>query len=89
MYSLIAIFILVIIASLASCTENKRARSFGGSQTIELPKGERLTIATWKESNLWYLTEPMEADYTPKIKYFRESSSMGVWEGTVKFVESR
>lgn len=72
-----------------SCTDNKRARSFGGTQTIELPKGEKLISATWKETDLWYLTEPMDSAYIPQTKKFQESSSMGVWEGTVVFVESK
>lgn len=79
---------VIAVSSVTSC-ENYATRSFGGSTTINLPAGERLVEATWKNANLWYLTEPMDSDYVPKTKTFREDSNMGVFEGTVTFVESR
>lgn len=78
----------VSMVSLISC-DNWKSRKWGGSTTITLPKGEKLIEATWKESSLWYLTEPMDADYEPKKKTFREDSNFGILEGTVIFVESR
>lgn len=72
-----------------ACTENERARTYGGEQTVKLPKGEKLIEATWKESNLWYLTEPMDSDYVPKTKVFKESSDFGVWNGKIIFIESK
>lgn len=72
-----------------SCTEQARVRSLGGNMTIRLEPGERLMMATWKESDLFYLTEPMEEDYQPKTKIFRESSSWGVAEAKITFVECR
>lgn len=57
--------------------------------TINLPKGERLVVATWKENNLFTLTEPMDSGYTPKAKTFKESSSWGVLESEIKFIESK
>lgn len=80
----IALAILII-----SCTENQRARNFGGSETIKLPAGYKLITATWKQDHLWYLTEPMPEGYSPKTLTFHENSSYGVWEGKVIFVESR
>lgn len=77
------------IISLSSCTENQRARTFGGDMTIHLKAGEKLMMATWKGEDLFYLTEPMEEGYVPKVKFFYENSSYGVLETTVKFVESR
>ena len=79
----------IFLSSLSSCTENQMARKFGGSTTIELPAGEKLIEATWKDDNLWYLTEPMESGYVPKTKIFREDSSWGMLKGEVKFVEKR
>lgn len=76
-----------------SCTDNQRARSFGGTETINLPKGEKLVNATWKgekgAADLWYLTEPMDSTYIPKTKHFREQSGYGIMQGTVIFVESK
>ena len=69
--------------------DNWKSRKWGGSTTITLPKGENLIEATWKENSLWYLTEPMDADYEPKKNTFREDSNFGILEGTVTFVESR
>ena len=83
------LFLLFALVAMCSCTQNQMARSYGGKMTIELPKGEKLINATWKESNLFYLTEPMEEGYVPKSKKFRESSNFGVWESEINFVESR
>lgn len=86
------VFIAAIAAcllGLMSCTENTRARSFGGEMTVELPKGEKLLSATWKGTDLFYLTEPMSETDVPKVKYFREISDLGILETTVKFVESK
>lgn len=86
----ILILLLVILSvALGSCTKNQSARKFGGAEEIKLQPGERLVLATWKESNLWYLTEPMDSGYIPKKLIFRETSNFGVWEGTVTFIESR
>jgi hypothetical protein len=56
---------------------------------IELDPGQKLVNATWKEANLWYLTEPMESGYVPKTKVFKEDSRFGVMEGKVIFHEKR
>ena len=46
--------------------------------------------ATWKgDGNLWYLVEPMDSNYVPKTKIFKESSMMGIMEGSVIFIETR
>ena len=44
---------MVIAASSVLSCENYATRSFGGSTTINLPAGERLVEATWKNANLW------------------------------------
>lgn len=80
---------LASVFILASCTENQRARSYGGDMIINLPKGEKLIMATWKELNLFYLTEPMDSGYVPKNKIFQESSNWGVWESKITFIESK
>ena len=85
--TIIALAALLTIAT--SCTEQHMARRYGGKLNIELPKGEKLMMATWKESNLFYLTEPMDSGYIPKKKVFRESSNLGVWESEITFIERR
>lgn len=85
----IATCIAAGIVFLASC-ENTVARNFGGKVTINVPNGEKVVEATWKDDdNIWYLTEPMDSTYNPTVKHFRESSKMGVLEGEIEFVESR
>ena len=89
MKKLLLVVCLIAAFALTSCTEQARVKNFGGEMTINLPAGEKLMMATWKSEDLFYLTEPMEEDYQPKTKFFREASSFGIIEGTVKFVESR
>ena len=91
-YVIITIVLIIIsLFYLCSCTENTRSRVWGGKMTIELPKGQKLVEATWKGdgNSLWYLTEPMDADYTPKTKVFQEDSRFGVLEGSVIFIEGK
>lgn len=85
----LVIALLVLMMAAASCTEQSMTRSFGGRMSIKLPKGERLLTATWKDSDLFYLTEPMDSDYIPKNKKFVESSSFGVWESEITFIETK
>lgn len=84
-----ALLFISSIVTIGSCTENQRARNFGGTETIKLNPGRRLILATWKQDNLWYLTEPMPEGYVPQEKVFVENSSYGVMEGTVVFIERR
>lgn len=86
---LVGLFISVLMCMNTGCTKQSLTREFGGTMTIELPKGQELMEATWKEDNLFYLTRPMSEDYVPVTKTFQESSSWGVMESTVLFVESK
>lgn len=70
------------VTVMTSCTKNQRAKQWGGKATVFLPKGEKLITATWKESNLWYLTRPMKNDEVAETYTFREESSFGMMEGT-------
>ncbi len=83
------LFVIALFVCMCSCTQNVRTRVYGGEMTIKLPPGQELMEATWKNSDLYYLTRPMSEDYVPVTKTFQESSSLGVLEGTVYFVESR
>ena len=87
--SLILIAIIMIAFSMTSCTQNQRAKNFGGNANIELPKGQKLITATWKDDNLWYLVRPMRADETPETYKFVEESSWGVLEGSYTIKETR
>ncbi len=73
------LFLLLILTSFISCTENSRARTFGGKQEIKLQPNERLVNMTWKEVDLWILTE----DTITGVQYFRENSAWGLLEGQI------
>ena len=71
--------ILVAMVVMSSCTENVRARHFGGTETLALKPNEVVLNVTWKESQMWVCTQ----DTVTRVVYFREKSSWGVMEGTV------
>jgi hypothetical protein len=79
---MVAISIIAIL--LGGC--NYTTKKFGGETTIELREGERLQNVTWKDNSLWMLTK--QSPETQPTKYeLRESSNLGVAEGTVHIVE--
>ena len=81
---------IILIVTCCSCTEHTRARSWGGEETVTLPSGMKLLEVTWKENNsLWYLLEPMDSEYTPKTKIFKEDSRFGMLEGKIVFIENK
>ena len=84
----IILILTVICIVFVSCNQYN-TRNFGGTTIINLEPGEKLIEATWKDNDLWYLVEPMDSDYAPKIKIFKESSTMSIMEGEVTFIESR
>jgi hypothetical protein len=77
------IIIAIAAISLTSCTENQRARSFGGTEVINLEAGTRLVNVTWKgkDASLWILTKKDTTKAT--TYYFNEKSGFGVLEGQV------
>lgn len=80
---------MLALLPLISCTENSRAKNWGGSETIYLPKNRKLVNVTWKEDELWYLTAPMSKEDKPQTHKFQEKSSWGVMEGTITIIESK
>jgi hypothetical protein len=84
---LLVILVVCLMLACVSCTENLRTRTYGGTSTVELDPGQKLVEVTWKETSLWYLTEPMEPGYEPKTKVFQEDSRFGIMEGKVIFHE--
>jgi len=72
---------ITAIAFLTSCTDNRRAREFGGTETIDIPEGRILVNCTWKQDNLWVLTK----DTATGEMFFNEKSSFGILEGEINF----
>ena len=73
------IFIAIAALSLVSCTDNQRAKHWGGTEEITLKPNEVVLNVTWKESQMWICTK----DTATGVVYFREKSNWGVMEGTV------
>ena len=83
---LLLIFALVFVAG---CTANVRAKHFGGDMTINVPPGNKIISATWKQDQLWYHYRPMHPGEVPEVTIFKERSSFGMLEGSVTFIESK
>ena len=73
------ILFIIGITMLFSCTKNDLVKNYGGKETINLKENEKLLNVTWKEDNMWILTE----DTIKDLKYFREISSYGIMEGEI------
>jgi hypothetical protein len=76
---IITLALLTAAATITSCTDNQRAKNWGGTETITLKPNERVLNVTWKETEMWICTQ----DTTTGVVYFREKSNWGMMEGTV------
>ena len=83
------LLVLMAVALLMGCTEQSMARNYGGDTVIKLPCGRKLVTGSWKVDNLWLLTRPMHEAEDPGEYVYMESSSWGVWEGTITIKECR
>jgi len=72
---------------ISSCTENQRAKKYGGTANVELPPGTKLITATWKEDQIWYLYSDRQPGEVPVKSVFHEQSKWGLVEGQVIFTE--
>lgn len=73
------LILAISLVTMTNCTENQRARSFGGEEKVDLPPNNILINTTWKQDDLWILTK----DTNTGIYYFREKSSWGIWNGKI------
>jgi uncharacterized lipoprotein YehR (DUF1307 family) len=89
MKKLVLLLAIVFAISLTSCTENTRAKNFGGNASMDLPSGQKLVIVTWKDDNLWVLTKPMTEKDVAETYTFQEESSFGILEGTYIITEKK
>lgn len=78
-----------ILTGCVGCTQQTMTREYGGEMSIELPVNQKLEEITWKDDHPWYLTRPMREDEAAETHTFQESSSWGVWEGTVTVIEKK
>jgi hypothetical protein len=78
--------LFIAMISLIGCTENERVRGSGAHMNVKLPMCRKLINATWKDANLWYLTEPIGSN-KPRTTTFKEISNYGIDQGSVSFIE--
>lgn len=81
--------LICLVALCAVSCENYTTRKLGGTMTIDVEPGYKVTNATFKEDEIWYFIEPMDNSYTPKQKKLVEKSKYGALEGTIIFNETR
>ena len=71
--------VAITLLALVSCTDNQRARNFGGTETVKLEPNEKFINITWKQDNLWLIVQ----DTVTGNYYAREKSNFGVLQGKV------
>ena len=76
-------FLAVAVLALVGCTQNERARSWGGKATYGLEPGKKLVTMTWKEDDLWFLQRPMREGEAPETA-FAETAATQVREREAK-----
>ncbi len=67
----------------AGCTQNERAKMWGGTAEVSLPPGRKLVNVTFKETNIWLLTRAAHKDEKPETFEFIEKSNAGLLEGKI------
>lgn len=81
--------LICLVAIMAMSCENYTTKHWGGTMTIDVEPGYKVTSATFKNEEIWYFVEPMETNYKPAQKKFVEKSMYGALEGTIIFNERR
>lgn len=82
--------ILICLAALAAVScENYTTKHWGGTMTIDVDPGYKVTSATFKEDEIWYFVEKMDSTYVPSQKKLVEKSMFGALEGTIIFNETK
>jgi len=72
-----------------SCTENQRAKDWGGTATYVVPQNYKVVNVTWKESDLWILVKPMSKKDSAESYVFFEKSGWGILNGQYTIIESK
>ena len=82
--------ILICLAAIVAVgCENYTTKHFGGTMTIDVEPGYKVTNATFKGDEIWYFVEKMDSAYVPTQKKLVEKSTYGALEGTIIFNETR
>lgn len=81
-------FMILVVLLLSGCTGNQWAKTYGGTETITVPKGQKVFDVTWKGEDIWYATRPFREGEVPETSTFRAKTNFGILEGSVIFEES-
>ncbi len=87
MKTLFVLLAVVIVA--VGCTQQQRAKTFGGTASEILPPNQKLMNVTWKDDHLWFLLRPMNANDVAESYQFKESANWGLLNGTVTITETK
>ena len=68
---------------------NYAVKHLGGTQKVNLKKGEKFMSCSWKDNSIWYTARPMNSTDTATTVIYREVSEKGILEGEVIFYESK
>lgn len=71
------------VLALGGCSQQYSAKHFGGKMEESLAPGQKLIGATWEQENLWYITRPRRDGEVAETITLTESSSFGVFQGTI------
>lgn len=85
----ILIYLIALCAVCMVSCENYTTKYWGGTMTIDVEPGYKVTSATFKEDEIWYFVEKIDSTYVPTQKKFVEKSMFGALEGTIIFNETR
>jgi hypothetical protein len=84
------IFLILGLAMIiGSCTQNQRAKRWGGTANYDLECNKKLVEVTWKGEEMWFLTRDMREGEIAETYKFNEESSYGLLEGTVVIKECK
>ena len=83
------LMISIIAITLMSCTENQRAKSWGGTADVDIQPNYKVMNVTWKDNDLWILVRPMAATDVPETYSFYEKSGWGILNGKYILKESK
>ena len=82
----ISILALIVLSLLTGCQWTSRVA--GGTAHIDLPADQKLVNASWKGNSVWVLTRHKRQGEVPETYTYKESSVVGVIQGTVIITEN-
>lgn len=97
MKNIMLIFLAVIALLLCGCGQNTNddvkssgsvvAKKVGGTANIVLPPKQKLVSVTWKLNDMWILYRPFrEGEFAEEYTY-KEDSTFGMMEATLRIKE--